>query len=223
MTTPSTPTTTVGASSTASTPGSPARRPASIQWDRVAIGVLLAVAGVGWLLDTMTVSVPWHLAPAIGVITVGAILLLTLTGGTGRASLVVLGVVLSVVAVAVGVGAGRFAGPVGERVIVAGHQDWPDRTQMAAGTVTVDLTRAPLPAGGSMTVEVGAGRVELRLPADHPVRVDADVVMGKIVIDGVAVEQGFDLSWTDPSTAAAPLAVTVELGMGDVEVFHENP
>jgi hypothetical protein len=47
-------------------------------WDRVALGVFLTAAGTGLLLDGQFVAVPWHAAPAAGVILVGIAMLLSL-------------------------------------------------------------------------------------------------------------------------------------------------
>lgn len=193
------------------------------RWGRIVLGLLLTAGGVGWLLGGLAVPVPWNLLPSAGLVVVGVVLLLSLAGGTGRADVVVIGVVLLVAAVAVGAGAGRFAGPVGERTIVPSTSGWPAPTRLSAGTVTVDLTDTPLPATGRLDVAVGAGRVVLRLPADRPVRVHGTVVLGTIVSDGVAVGQGVDLDWTAPDSAGAPVAVEIGVGAGDVEVTRERP
>jgi hypothetical protein len=201
----------------------PASREPALRWDRTVIGLLVAAAGTGWLLAELGVAVPWHLAPAAALVVVGVALLLSLLGGRDRAGLVVLGVVLTVVAIGVGVGADRFAGPVGDRVLVPGPTGWPAATRIAAGTVTIDLTRAELPAAGRLDVGVGAGRVVLRLPAEPRVRVQATVVMGTVVVDGEAVQQGVDLDWSDPAPAPAPPTVVIDLGAGDLEVSHARP
>jgi hypothetical protein len=198
------------------------RRPGP-RWGRIVLGLLLTAAGAGWLLDGLSVEVPWNLFPATGLIVVGAVLLLSLAGGTGRADVVVTGIVLLLVAVAVGAGAGRFAGPPGDRTIVPSTAGWPAPTRISAGTVTVDLTDTPLPAAGRLDVAVGAGRVVVRLPAEPAVRVHSTVVMGTIVADGVAIGQGVDLDWTAPGTAAAPVTVDIGVGAGEVEVSHERP
>jgi hypothetical protein len=184
-------------------------------WGRIAFGLLLVTGGAAWLLDGRPAPVPWHLLPAAGLVAVGVVLLLSLAGGTGRADVVVIGIVLLV---AVGAGVDRFAGPVGDRTI--GTAGFTGPTRISAGTVTVDLTDAPLPADGRLDVTVGMGRVVLRLPADSAVRVHGTVVMGTIVADGVPVEQGVDLDWTGPGTAA--VTVEIGVGLGDVEVTRER-
>ncbi|WP_308257378.1 HAD-IC family P-type ATPase [Pseudonocardia lacus] len=132
-------------------------RPRGPHWGRVVFGLLVVAVGVASLLDGLGWTVPWRLAPAIALIVIGLALLASLGGGTGRADLVVLGVIALVLAVAAAVGVDRYAGPVGDRSIVAARDGWPTPVQMAAGTVVVDLTRQPRPAG-TARVAVGAGR-----------------------------------------------------------------
>lgn len=197
----------------------PARRPGP-HWNRIVVGLLLVAGGTGSLLAGQGVVVPWHLLPAAGLVLVGLVLLLSLAGGSGRADVVVIGVVLLVAAIAVGTGVERFAGPVSDRTVGTAGFAGPNR--ISAGTVTVDLTDAELPADGRLDVAVGAGRVVLRLPAEPAVRVHTTVVMGTIVADGVPVGQGVDLDWTAPDTASAPVAVEIGVGAGDVEVTRER-
>jgi hypothetical protein len=151
---------------------------------------------------------------------VGSALVLTVAGGRGRSTLVVLGIALIVLAGAVGIGVDRFAGPVGDRSIAPGPADWPVSTTVAAGTVAVDLTRAPLPATGRLDVHVGAGRVVVRVPDSETLAVTATVVAGTVTVDGETVQEGLDLAWTDPAAPGAHVTVAVDVGTGDVEVHR---
>ena len=221
MSTPtSTPSTTVVGTAAPPVPDPGAARRRGPHWGRIVFGLTLVVVGAGSLLAGQGVAVPWHLLPAAGLILVGFVLLLSLAGGTGRADVVVLGVVFLVAATAVGTGVDRFAGPVGDRTVGAAGFTAP--TRVSAGTVTVDLTDAALPARGRLEVSVGAGRVELRLPAEPAVRVHTGVVMGTVVADGAPVAQGVDLDWTAPGTGSAPVAVEIGVGAGEVEVTRER-
>jgi Cell wall-active antibiotics response 4TMS YvqF len=209
-----------------STHETPAARPEApsaptgriLRWDRLVTGLLLAAAGTGWLLTELGATVPWHLGPAAALVVIGAALVLSLAGGRGRGNLAALGIVIAVVAIGIGIGADRFAGPVGDRTLTPGTAAWPAPTRIAAGTVTVDLTRAPLPTAGRLDVRVGTGRVVVRLPADRAVQVRASIVAGTVTVDGDPVQQGLDIRWTDPAGATAPLVVALDLGAGDVEV-----
>ncbi|WP_214401432.1 cell wall-active antibiotics response protein [Pseudonocardia lacus] len=194
------------------------RRP---RWDRIVLGLLLLAVGVGWLLDDAGVAVPWRALPAAALIVIGVALLASLAGGTGRADLVVVGVLALLVASAVGVGADRYLGPPGERTIAPARDGWPAPVRMAAGEVVLDLVQGDLPPGGAH-VAVGAGTVVLRLPADEPVRVDVRVVTGTVEVDGRTVREGFDLRWSQgPPTSAA--SAVVDVGAGEVEVRHVRP
>lgn len=207
----------------ATTPYARAGGPApsgGVRWDRVLVGLLLAGLGAAWLLDGAGVAVGWSLLPAAGLVLAGVVLLLGLAGGTGRGTVAVLGIVLLGLSVAVGVGAGRFTGPVGDLTLVPGPADWAGgTTRLSAGTVVVDLTDATPPPTGRAAVEVGAGRVVVRLPEDVRVRVEATVVMGSVQVDGTKVQEGVDLAWTDPlaDPDSGPV-LTVAIATGDLEV-----
>jgi hypothetical protein len=201
----------------------PGRVHRGVAWDRVVVGLLIAGVGVATLLQGIGVTVPWNLLPAAAVVLVGVVLLVGLAGGRGRDGVAVVGLLLLVVAVGVGVRAERFAGPLGDRTVVPGPADWADgATRVSAGTVTVDLTGVAPPAAGRMRVELGAGRVVVRLPDDPVVRVEAGVVAGTVAVDGATVQQGVELRWTDPAGPPSGPLLVVDVGAGDVEVRHDG-
>ena len=200
------------------------QRPRPVRLDRIVLGLLLAVAGVGWLLDEGGASVPWRLFPAAALFVIGSALLISLFGGRGRGALIVLGMVALLLGVAVGVGADRYAGPVGDTVIAPRSADWPVTTRLGAGTLTVDLTRYPLPASGTLRADVGAGKVILELPESGRIAIQAAATMGTVTVDGTTVGDGIDVRWSAPATAqseANVVDVTVQVGMGDIEVRHD--
>ncbi len=190
---------------------------------RVVVGLLIGMIGVGWLLDGMGVSVPWHLFPSIAVVLIGVGLLITLIGGRGRRLLVGVGVIALLIAVGVGVGLNRYSGPVGNRVLAPAAADWPVAERVAAGTVTLDLTRHPLPESGTATVDVGAGKVVVLLPAaDHRLSIDARTTAGTVRVDGEKASDGVDVRWTQPTATGAGVALQLQVGLGDIEVNHEQ-
>jgi hypothetical protein len=205
----------------------PKARP--VRLDRIVVGLLLAIAGVGWLLDEAGTSVPWRLFPAAALFVIGCALLVSLFAGRGRGALIALGVVTLLLGVAVGVGADRYAGPVGDTVVAPRLADWPVATRLGAGTLTVDLTRYPLPASGTLHADVGAGTVILQLPESGRVAVQASVTMGTLTVDGTKVGDGIDVRWSAPptvpaatgNTAAGVVTVNVQVGMGEIEVRHD--
>src|SRR6478609_4771591 len=189
--------------------------------DRIVIGLLIGAVGVAWLLDQAGVSVPWQMFPAAALILIGLALIATLLGGRGRGALVGLGIITIVLAVAVGVGADRYAGPVGDLTVAPTVAEWPVQQHISAGTVTVDLTRHPLPEAGQLQVDVGAGEIDLILPSDSAAGIDATATAGTITVDGVKVGDGVDLQWSTPSNASTPVELTLHVGLGDIEVSHE--
>ena len=189
--------------------------------DRIVIGLLLGAVGVGWLLDQAGASVPWRMFPAAALIMVGLALTATLLGGSGRGVLVGLGIILTVIAVAVGVGADRYTGPLGDRVVVPTAAEWPVQERISAGTVTIDLTRHPLPEVGHLQVDVGAGRVIVLLPSDSTAEIDATVTAGTITVNGVKVDDGIDLRWARPASTSTSVDLHLHVGLGDIEVSHE--
>jgi hypothetical protein len=186
------------------------------------IGVLLVAAGVAWLLGTTGVVVPWRLAPSIGLVVVGVGLLASLVRGYGRGGLFLTGVVLLLVALGVALDADRFAGPAGDVVVRPRADGWPSTTTLSAGDVRVDLAAAALPAAGRLDVRVGAGRVDVYVPEGRAVAVDADVVVGTVIVDAAQAVQGIDQHWTDPAGVGAPVVVHVQVGAGEVEVHHDR-
>jgi hypothetical protein len=193
----------------------PGRR---LRVDRLVVGLLLVAVGVGWALDAAGVGVPWRLFPAAALVVTGIATVVAVAGGWPRRGLLGLGAVLLVAAVAVGVDAERFAGPVGDQVVAPTGGEWPAEVRLAAGTATIDLTRHPLPPSGRLDVSVGAGRVVLVLP--RTAGIDAEVVAGAVIVDGVRVDDGIHARWAE--APAAPVTVSVDVALGEVEVLRER-
>lgn len=189
---------------------------------RLVLGILVAAAGIGWLLDELGVLVPWHLYAASAVTLIGLALLVTLLAGRGRGLLIGMGVMALIVAGAVGIGAGQYAGPMGDTFVAPTVSEWPVSQRIGAGTVTVDLTRHPLPEAGTATIEVGAGRIVVTLPADDSrVQIDARIAAGTVRVDGEEVADGVDVQWSQLGMASARIPLTLRVGLGDIEVNHE--
>lgn len=189
--------------------------------DRIVLGLLIGAIGVGWLLDQAGVSVPWQMFPAAALILIGVALIATLLGGRGRGGLVALGIISIIIAVAVGVGADRYAGPVGDLTVAPAAAEWPVQQHISAGTVTVDLTRHPMPAAGQLQVDVGAGRIVLVLPHESNAGIEATATAGTITVDGVKVGDGVDLRWSHQMNTSPSVVLTLHVGLGDIEVSHD--
>ena len=189
---------------------------------RVVLGLLVAAVGIGWFLDEMGVLVPWHLYPALAVMLIGLALLLTLVRGRGRGLLIAMGVIALIAAGAVGIGAGRYSGPVGDTFVAPTVNEWPVNQRISAGTMTVDLARHPLPEAGTATFDVGAGRLVVTVPADDSrLDIDARITAGTVRVDGEKVADGVDVQWFQPGTAGALIPLHLQVGLGDIEVNHE--
>lgn len=200
------------------TVGTPPSRP-ELHWDRLVIGLLLVAGGVAWLAAARGAPVPWRLAPALVVTVCGAGLLASLAGGRGRDGLVVLGALALLAAIAVEAGADRYLGPAGDRTVVPALDGGSETVRHSVGTLTVDVTAGPA-TPGRLEVHHGVGDVVVRVPTGGSVRVRSHVGAGTILVDGVAVAQGVDLSWTDPTVPGAASVVVVDQGVGEVEVQH---
>jgi hypothetical protein len=191
-----------------------------LRMDRIVIGLLLSAVGVAWLLDLAGESVPWRMFPAGATILIGVALLATLIGGRGRGALIAMGVVTTLLGVAIGVGVDRYQGPVGDHLLAPTSADWPIQERISAGTITVDLTRHPLPDTGRLEADVGAGRIVVLLPPERSPRIEASVTAGSIAVDGVKVDDGVDLRWTGPAQHVDAVQLVLHVGLGDIEVDH---
>lgn len=189
--------------------------------DRIVIGLLLSAVGVGWLLDLGGVPVPWRMFPAGALVLIGGALLATLIGGRGRGMLIALGIVATLLGLAIGVGADRYQGPVGDHLVAPTSADWPVQEHISAGTLTVDLTRHPLPDTGRLEADVGAGRIVVLVPPERNPSIKASVTAGSITVDGVKVDDGVDLQWSGPGERADAVELVLHAGLGDIEVRHE--
>jgi len=100
----------------------------------------------------------------------------------------------------------------GARVVVQGSG--------LSGGVTVDLVGQALTEIGSLRVDLGVGDVAVSVPEDMRVRVDSQVGVGRIAVDGRTVDSGFGLRWSEPQRMSETVVVDVRVGMGAIEVRH---
>lgn len=200
------------------TPAPPAAEPGRRHVGRAGLGLVIVVIGVGWLLDSIGVSVPWRALPAAGLIVVGAVLVVS---GRARGGLVVFGAVLLAMAALIGGTQARFVGPSGDRTVTPAVSEWPLREEMSAGRLILDLTDRALPDTGRAEVGVGVGQLQVFVPHDRPIRIDASVGVGNVLVDGRVVDDGFGPQWSDPDTLAPTIVVDARVGIGSIEVHHE--
>ncbi len=213
-------------------PRPPRRRPrrAGVLAALVVGGLALASYGalvllhdaLGWAGDAHVVGLAGALA-VLGAATLGF-------GAAGlRAGLT--GVVAIVLAV---VTAGAAFAPRVDWRGGVGDRYWQPETsvsrsyELGVGDATLDLTRYPTdPASpGEVRVDVGAGKVEIRIPREVTARVDGVVRAGSISVDGVDVppsnrdrsRAGVDQTY---GAGRPDVTVTVRLGAGDIQITKE--
>jgi phage shock protein PspC (stress-responsive transcriptional regulator) len=224
-----------GAETDAPTAGStPAGTPASGERSRrslvalAVIGLLLIGAGLAWLLyvlDVATLSLRDGLAAGLIIVGLGFVV----TAWWGRAwSLAVLGVLFgATIAIADLIDVPFDAGTGDRTVAVDTRAELADNHELFAGTLTLDLRRAPLTDGPStMEASVGMGKLRVIVPRNASVEVDAKVKAGNI--DGELApspdEGGVDLHETfaagDKRAPVPDLRLDLQVGIGELEVDH---
>jgi phage shock protein PspC (stress-responsive transcriptional regulator) len=207
-------------------PPSAPPRPRRSRLGSAVVALLLMGTGFIWLLVSLDiVDVSWSDGLALGLVVVG--LGLVVSSWWGRAyALVPVGcglVALIVLGEALDVPLDAGTGDRTEIVDTAGElaQDH----ELFAGDLTVDLTDAPLSQNRTTRVEasVGAGDLQVVVPPDATVVVDAAVRIGQIRSPGEpGVDQngvGLDESFTmDIGPDAPRLELDVSVGFGSLEV-----
>jgi phage shock protein PspC (stress-responsive transcriptional regulator)/predicted membrane protein len=189
------------------------------------VGLLLIGTGVVWLvhvLDLATLSLRDGLAAGLIIVGLG----LVVAAWRGRAwSLVVLGVLFaSTIALAEVIDVPFDAGAGDRRVVVDTRRELADSHELFAGTLTLDLRRAPLTDGTStMEAAVGMGKLRVIVPRDTSVEVDARVKAGNIDGDLAPTpdEGGVDLHETfgvDTAERVPDLRLDLRVGVGELEV-----
>jgi phage shock protein PspC (stress-responsive transcriptional regulator) len=184
---------------------------------------LLAAAGAGLLGDAgaVNVSVQSVLALCLTVIGLGLI-----AGAWWRPAwgLIVLGLLLVPVVLATGISDVPIRGGAGDRV-------WQPQTvaqlgdgyQLAAGNLTVDLTRVPFGDGASsIRADLGMGELEVIVPADVPLDIHARVGAGEARLldrsdDGLDVDTRLR---ADGSSSLGRLSLDLHAGLGQIRVHR---
>lgn len=188
----------------------------------------LASLGVGVLavVDLAGVDVPASAYPALALAVVGAVLVVgSFFGRPG--GLVLLGLVL-VPVTALSLVVENVAGA---RLEVRPTQASAlgDRYTLGAGETTIDLAGVQDVAGlegHHLTVESGAGRVEVTLPEGLDAIVRTDVGLGSVQLldrtsdgPGLSLNQAYDAPGTTPGVdEVTALTLDVRLGLGEVVV-----
>lgn len=198
-------------------PPPPARHAPSA--GRVLLGLVLVLLGVGWLLETLEIDVPWDLVLPLVLIGIGA-MLVSSRSNAGQAGLIVAGVIVTIlllIGTAIDVPLG---GGVGDRTVRPTGAQLESEYERGVGTLTLDLTTLDLDgidAPVDLRAHVGIGRLIVIVPDDLAVQVQAHAGLGSVRVFGrEAGGLGADLS----ASAAGETGVRLDasVGIGEVRV-----
>ncbi len=196
---------------------------------RVTVSVALVVVGTLIALDLANVA-------AVGAVTVLSATLLVVSAGLllgtwiGRSrGLIWLGVVLVAVLVPVAAVPDSidFNGGAGERSFApTTASELASDYQLGAGDMVLDLRRLEL-GGTTETVRasVGAGQLQVLLPAGLDAVVRAGVGVGDIVAPDIRDAGGFgvDRAWTlDAEPSDGAVVLDLEVGLGEISVDYPS-
>ena len=190
---------------------------------RITLGLALIVVGLLWLgdqADLLDLAFRDGVATMLGIVGLGLIV----GAWLGRArGLIVVGLLLVPIVVVSsalrGTGVDLTAG-IGDRVYVPGPLDeLPEHYDLAAGQLVLDLTELEL---GDEPVEiaarVGAGQLEVIVPDDAAVDIEANVAMGEIDILGEGPSgAGLDHSYARTGERGSIL-LDLDVSLGEIVV-----
>ncbi len=208
------------------TPGrnpTPAHDGVTASWGATTVGVVLVLLGIAWLLDLGGI-VELRAALVLPALLTGVGVALIVGSLRGpHPGLIAFGTILTlVVAVAAVAPSEAIRGGLGERhhaVTRASSLD--TQYEVGIGDLVLDLSQLELDEARHVRVTVGAGNLDVMLPDDLPVRIEASSGAGEIIlfddkIEGVGLER--DHRDDDYDDSAPGLALTLEIGAGSIEV-----
>jgi phage shock protein PspC (stress-responsive transcriptional regulator) len=195
---------------------------------RAGFALLLLGGGLVWLLDSVDlIDVSPRTAMAVGLLGIGVVLIVAAWRGRA-AGLIPIGFLLAALLVldeAVDVPLDAGLGDRTYTVDTVGElrQDH----DLLAGNMVLDLTDAPLPRTGTAEVEanLGLGDMEVRVPEDARVTVDATVEAGDLdwpgpagtADDGTGLDRSFTLAG---EPGGRRLHLDLSVGFGTLEVVR---
>ncbi len=196
---------------------------------RFVAGAIIALLGVGWLLEALDVAqVPWKVLLPATLIFVGAALIAGSRSSRNHGPLVAVGIVLTAL-LSLGTAVDLpLAGGAGARIerptSLAGVQG---EYRLGLGELTIDLTRLPPPMEGAkpvrIRVRVGMGRLVVLLPVHVLASVLGHAGIGDVEVFGRR-RSGFDVQYGfEPDVASGtpiPFALDLSVGVGSVEVRY---
>lgn len=205
-------------------PRDPRRRGPILFWFTLA--TIALGGGVLGIADVSGVDVPGGAYPALALAIVGVMLLVG--AFYGRAGgLILLGLLITP-ALVVATAIDRYDGEIRtERPLLAAAV--PDSYTMEAGELEVDLTELADPEaldGRTITIDGGIGRIEVRVPPDVDVNVNASVDgPGNVSVFGRnddGLESRVELR-QDVTNEVATISIDATLGLGEIVVLGDEP
>jgi phage shock protein PspC (stress-responsive transcriptional regulator) len=197
---------------------------------RATVGLALLTAGVLWLLrETGVLFLSQGRIVAAALLVIGLGLLVGSVVGRGRWLILIGGLLVPVVIVAELLrpfgfvdltvfrpqdGAGEIAATPAE------PEDLETEYRLGAGSLVLDLSDLELDGPRQVSLQVGAGEVEVRLPADVTASVTAQVGVGEIALDGRSTT-GFGLQRTqdiERGDGSPLLELDIRIGLGEATV-----
>lgn len=190
---------------------------------QIALGLLLVVAGLVWLLRSIGVfHLSWDLLLPSALILVGAALVAT-ARGRDHGGLVFLGVVLTLALVLTSITPINFSGGVGDRTVTpTTAAELRSEYALTVGKQTIDLRQVTFDAGETrIAASVGIGDLVVRVPDDVAVRATIQIGAGNADVmerrfSGANVDETYESEGYD--TASRRLLLDLSVGVGNIEV-----
>ena len=191
---------------------------------RLVLGAFALVGGIAWLLDLLgAVSGPWRVLLPSFLIVLGLALLFEARSGLSHGGLVTLGILLALmltVGTAVDVPLSGGVGVRHERPKASGVHDY----ELAAGSITVDLTHLPAGRGAPPTTiraRVGMGLLVVLVPKGVPSTIVARAGVGLVTLFGDR-HSGFKIRGTFDAqgSPSIPFVLDLTVGVGEVKVRY---
>jgi hypothetical protein len=161
-----------------------ARQARRLSMTEMMIGFTLLAVGLLWLLDAAGVwTASWYVVLSAVLTMIGVALIAgSPTGEHG--GLIAIGIILTVLLTGATWADLRFDGGLGDRTFTpASTTELEPVYRVTAGTLTLDLRQIELPPGDTrVEARVGAGDIEVIVPADMAVEVDWRVAAGEVTV-----------------------------------------
>jgi len=191
----------------------------SLTW--LTIGFALIAAGALWLVDRAAGGVEWPDYVALELAVVGLGLLLGTWRGAGR-RLIPIGGVLALVLLGSTQLPTLSAGEV--RATPLSAADVSPRYELGVGSLLLDLTAIDDLAaldGRTISIEAGMAEIQVLVPDEIDVTVDAHVDLGDLnVFDREVAGWDSNLNWRDDDTDQPDLTLVIDHSLGEVKVMH---